>query len=136
MSAPELQARKCSGSKLLNQGQVGSVMWMEKLTSGVLRVLTPLGSRYIQLSFRQRIYLMWVFRHFPILPHKVLSERQQQLIDELCAQDDRYLSLMHPSELDVPIIGTLEHRPPVVVEAVPPVEVAAKSPLADLRQRS
>jgi hypothetical protein len=111
-------------------------MWMEKLTSGVLRVLTPLGSRYIQLSFSQRIYLLWIFRHFPILPQKVLSPRQQQLIDQLCSQDDRFLSLMHPSELDVPIIGTLEHRPPVVVESVPPIDVAAKSPLADLRQRS
>ena len=120
----------------IERGQVGSVMWMEKLTSGVLRVLTPLGSRYIQLSFSQRIYLLWIFRHFPILPQKVLSPRQQQLIDQLCSQDDRFLSLMHPSELDVPIIGTLEHRPPVVVESVPPIDVAAKSPLADLRQRS
>jgi hypothetical protein len=112
-------------------------MWMEKLTGGVLRVLTPLGSRYIQLSFFQRIYLLWMFRHFPVLPHQVLNVRQQRLIDELCAHDDRFLSLMSPSELDVPIIGTLEHRPPIVVESVTPSrQTVGKSSMADLRQRS
>jgi hypothetical protein len=110
-------------------------MWIEKLTRGVLRVHTPLGSRYIQLSFLQRLYLLWTFRHFPVLPHQVMNSRQQRLIDELCARDDRFLSLMSPSELDLPIIGTLEHRPPIVVEAASRQPVG-KSSLADFRQSS
>ena len=51
-------------------------MWFEKLFSGVLCVLTPLGPRYIKPSFGQRIYLLWVFRHFHILPLQVLNSRQ------------------------------------------------------------
>jgi len=37
------------------------VMWMEKLAQGVLRVLTPLGPRYLNPSFAQRLYLLWIF---------------------------------------------------------------------------
>ena len=48
-------------------------MWMEKLLAGVLRVLTPLGPRYIKLSLAQRIYLLWIFRHFQVLPLQVLT---------------------------------------------------------------
>src|SRR5207237_1036313 len=39
-------------------------MWTEKLSAGVLRILTPLGPRYLKPSLSQRVYLLWVFRHF------------------------------------------------------------------------
>ena len=61
-------------------------MWIEKLFAGVLRVLTPLGSRYIRPSLAQRIYLLWVFRHFHVLPLQVLTPRQRRLIDALCVE--------------------------------------------------
>src|SRR5256885_1692056 len=56
-------------------------MWLEKLSSGVLRVLTPLGPRYLNPSLAQRLYLIWVFRHFETLPVKVLSSRQRRMIE-------------------------------------------------------
>ncbi len=43
-------------------------MWIDKLSAGVLRVLTPVGPRYIKPQFSQRIYLLWIFRHFEMLP--------------------------------------------------------------------
>jgi hypothetical protein len=61
-------------------------MWMEKLFAGVLRVLTPLGARYIQPSFAQRIYLLWIFRHFRVLPLQVLTPRQRRVIDAMCVE--------------------------------------------------
>jgi len=61
-------------------------MWFEKLFRGVLRVLTPLGPRYIKLSLAQRIYLLWVFRHFKVLPLQVLTPRQRRVIDALCVE--------------------------------------------------
>ncbi len=67
-------------------------MWFEKLFGGVLRVLTPLGPRYIRLSIAQRIYLMWVFRHFQVLPLQVLSSRQRRVVDALCVEP-RFVSL-------------------------------------------
>lgn len=110
-------------------------MWMEKLYGGVLRVMTPIGPRYIQPSVRQRILLMWIFRHFHTLPQQVLSTWQRRMIDSLCVEH-RFISL--PDTMaDAPLIGTVEKRQPVTVEAPPHrASEAAMSPLADVRQRS
>jgi hypothetical protein len=87
-------------------------MLMEKLSRGVLRVLTPLGPRYLRPSFAQRLYLLWVFRNFTTLPAKVLSARQLRLVDSMCAQN-RFVSFNQNGFEDTPILGTLEQRPPV-----------------------
>jgi hypothetical protein len=88
-------------------------MWLEKLSSGVLRVLTPLGPRYLNPSVAQRLYLIWVFRHFETLPVKVLSSRQRRMIELMCA-NNQFVSLdMGLNE--APLLGTLEQRPPVPV---------------------
>lgn len=87
-------------------------MWIEKLFAGVLRVLTPLGSRYIRPSLAQRIYLLWIFRHFQVLPLQVLTPRQRRLIDALCVEP-HFVSLTDSEGWEAPILGTLERRPPV-----------------------
>ncbi len=116
--------------------------WMDKLFAGVLRVRTPLGPRYIEPSFLQRIYLLWIFRNFQVLPLQVLSPRQQRLIDTLCGQQ-RFVSLSLPNGWeDAPVLGTVERRPPVEVEAPPPRRPSAAASdavtpfAADLGQRS
>ena len=118
---------------------VSPAMWMEKLLDGVLRVLTPLGPRYIKPSFAHRIYLLWIFRHFQMLPLQVLTRRQQRLIENLCAEQ-RFVSLS-ANGWEAPILGTVERRPPVEVEAPPPRRpssgVSDAVPFAaDLRQGS
>ncbi|HLB87239.1 MAG TPA: hypothetical protein VJK29_06270 [Terriglobales bacterium] len=115
-------------------------MWMEKLLDGVLRVLTPLGPRYIKPSFAHRIYLLWIFRHFRMLPLQVLTRRQQRLIETLCAEQ-RFVSLSANGWEEAPILGTVERRPPVEVETPPPRRpssgVSDAVPFAaDLRQGS
>lgn len=111
-------------------------MWIEKLECGVLRVMTPLGPRYIQPSFWERVYLVWMFRHFATLPQVVLSRRQQRWIDRLCTEQG-FVSA--PGAWgEVPILGTIERRPVVekftvrgsTVEAANSVALAA-----DTRQR-
>ena len=87
-------------------------MWLEKLFPGVLRVLTPLGPRYIKPSLAQRIYLLWVFRHFQILPLQVLTRGQRRVIDAMCVEP-RFVSLNEDNGVEAPILGTLERRPPV-----------------------
>ena len=91
-------------------------MWIEKLFAGVLRVLTPLGPRYLKPSILQRLYLMWVFRNFQTLPFKVLNGRQQRLIEAMC-DENRFVAWGVGFE-DAPLLGTLEQRPPV--HAMPP----------------
>ncbi len=94
-------------------------MWIGKLYDGVLRVLTPVGPRYIRLSFSQRIYLLWMFRHFDMLPQQVLNSRQRKLIDSLCAQRNSAVRLS-PTELEAtPLVGTVERRPPILVDESP-----------------
>ena|SRR5215469_8716923 len=86
-------------------------MWLEKLYSGVLRILTPLGPRYLQPSFAQRLYLLWIFRNFQTLSVKVLTSRQLRLIESMVA-DNRFVSLGAGVD-DAPLLGTLEQRPPI-----------------------
>jgi len=110
-------------------------MWTKKLSAGVLRILTPLGPRYLKPSFSQRIYLLWVFRHFEKLPLQVLSRRQQRLIRDLYAAQ-RFVSLLQE---DAAILGTLERRPPADPEATPSRSRASDAGAAfaaELRQRS
>lgn len=70
-------------------------MWIEKLLAGVLRVLTPLGPRYIRPALAQRIYLLWIFRNFKVLPLQVLTPRQRHMIDVLCV-DPRFVAPTEP----------------------------------------
>ncbi len=116
-------------------------MWIEKLSSGVLCVLTPLGPRYLKpRSFAERVYLLWMFRHFQTLPMQVLRPRQRKLIEELCAQQ-QFVAFSPGDEWDAPILGVVERRPPVEVETLPPRRPSSRasdavSPLAaDVRQR-
>jgi hypothetical protein len=101
-------------------------MWIDKLAEGVVRIITPVGPRYIRLTLSQRAYFLWIFRHFDKLPQQVLSERQQRFIDQLCVEH-RFISL--PSSMDeAPIIGTLERIPVMQIE-----EVLAKRPPASVK---
>ncbi len=105
-------------------------MWMEKLSYGVLRVLTPLGPRYVNPSFLQRLYLLWIFRNFETLPVKVLSQRQQRRIEHMCARYG-FLSVLERGVMDTPLLGTLEQRPPVGTAHAPERSVSeAVSPFA------
>lgn len=113
---------------------------IDKLAAGVVQVQTPIGPRYVNPSLLQRIYLLWMFRNFPILPHAVLSRRQQLLIDRLC-RDQRFLSMAYSDSLEeVAVIGTIEHRPAVGAEPLPPrrpvAREAAPALAAEVRQRS
>ncbi len=104
-------------------------MWIEKLFEGVVRMMTPIGPRYIQLSLWQRVYFLWIFRHFEQLPQQVLSERQQRFVDQLCVEH-RFISL--PSSMDeATIIGTLERIPVMRVE-----EASEKRPVASAKDAS
>jgi len=93
-------------------------MWTEKLTFGVLRVLTPLGPRYVKPSWLQRIYLLWLFRNFRTLPLSVLSLYQKKRIDQMCTKHG-FLSQPGPSAAaDFAVLGTLEQRPPAEQSAL------------------
>ncbi len=95
-------------------------MLLDKLSVGVLRVMTPLGPRYIRPTFSQRLLLIWIFRHFEMLPLQVLSQWQQSLIDALCIQQQFVAVHSVNGAEDFSVIGTVERRPPVEIEPLPP----------------
>lgn len=101
-------------------------MWMDKLSDGVLRVLTPLGPRYIKPTFTQRLYLTWIFRHFESLPQQVLSGWQQRLVDNLCHSHSFVSLLQHNGFEEVPVIGTVEGWQTTVVEDLPIAESSVR----------
>lgn len=112
-------------------------MLIEKLAAGVVQVQTPIGPRYVMPSFLQRVYLLWMFRNFPILPHAVLNGRQQRLIDRMCSEQ-RFASAAYADGVEAPVIGTIEHRPAIGAESLPPRRPAATesgSLAAEFRQR-
>ena len=124
----------------ISYSQVGPGMLIEKLAAGVVQVQTPIGPRYLIPSFLQRVYLLWMFRNFPILPHAVLSKRQQRLIDRMCSEQ-RFASMAYADGMDeVPVIGTVERRPPVGADVLPPRRPAAsetaRALAAEVRQSS
>jgi hypothetical protein len=115
-------------------------MLIDKLAAGVVQVQTPIGPRYVMPSFLQRVYLLWMFRNFPILPHAVLSRREQRLIDRMCSEQS-FASMAYTDSLDeAPVIGTIEHRPPIAASALPPrrppASTVAESMAAEIQQRS
>ncbi len=112
-------------------------MLIDKLAAGVVQVQTPIGPRYVVPSFSQRIYLLWMFRNFPILPHAVLNRRQQRMIDRMCSEQ-RFASMAYVDHMDeAPVIGTVEHRPPIT-ESQPPRRqpVGERGLAAEARQQS
>ena len=55
-----------------------------------------------------------------MLPLQVLSHWQQSLIDALCIQQ-QFIAMYSAGESEnFPVIGTVERRPPVEIELVPP----------------
>ena len=113
-------------------------MLIEKLATGVVQVRTPIGPRYVMPSFLQRVYLLWMFRNFPILPHAVLSRRQQRLIDRMCSEQS-FASMAYADGTEAPVIGTIEHRPPMGAETLPPRRPVASETgrlAAEANQRS
>src|SRR5882762_11565336 len=114
-------------------------MLIEKLAAGVVQVQTPIGPRYVVPSFWQRVYLLWMFRNFPILPHAVLNGRQQRMIDRMCSEQ-RFASMAYADGMDeAPVIGTVERRPVVGGEPLPRRRPAASEDssglAAEVRQR-
>jgi hypothetical protein len=84
-------------------------MWIEKLADGVLEIDTPIGPRYVQPDFKQRAYLLWIFRNFPSLPQQVLRPKERQLIDRLWSEN-KFVSMPAMGAPNKPVIGRIERR--------------------------
>ena len=107
-------------------------MWMDKLADGVLQIDTSIGPRFVRLTFKQRAYLLWMFRNFPSLPPQVLSEREQRFIDRLC-EENGFAALPAVGPTRPLVIGKIEKRIPSQAEVVPlrKPAMSTKSPVRE-----
>jgi len=104
-------------------------MWIEKLADGVVEVDTPIGSRYVQPNFTQRIYLLWTFRHFSSLPLQVLRPREARLIDRLW-RENKFVSVSAQGAPEKPVIGRIERRVPAQTGLQPIRTATVRKPVA------
>ncbi len=109
--------------------QVGQVMWIKKLADGVLEMDTPIGPRYIQPDFTQRVYLLWIFRNFFSLPQQVLRPWEVRLIDRLWSEN-KFVPVSTLGAPDKPVIGKIERRVPAHAKLEPIRTVAVRKPMA------
>jgi len=85
-------------------------MYLKKLCGGVLHVQTANGLRCVELSGRERLSLLWLFRNFKILPEAVLGKTARQLLESLLGSDQSQLRCAHNhAEDDDYVIGTVEY---------------------------
>jgi TonB family protein len=90
-------------------------MLLERLESGFLLFETPQGLVRAELSLRQRIRLLWTFRHFRQLSIPLLNERERTLVNALF---QHHALVVSSSDHASPVIGIIENFvPPVLIEA-------------------
>src|ERR1700690_900745 len=91
-------------------------MLIERLESGFLVFETPEGLVRAELSFRQRLQLLWTFRHFRQLSIPLLNERERALVNVLFQHN---AGVVAPSDHTSPVIGIIENfvPPPPQTEA-------------------
>jgi TonB family protein len=100
-------------------------VFLDRLQSGFLLFQTRQGLVRVDLSLRQRIYLLWTFRNFHQLSIPLLNSRQRELVNTLFRNNAGVVSHLHNRTL---AIGVVENfvPPPVRIDASPaqiPVQI-------------
>ena len=93
-------------------------MFLNRLQSGFLLFETPQGLVRVELTLRQRIYLLWTFRNFRQLSVLLLNTRQRTLVNALFRNNEGVVSHSHNP---LSAIGVVENfvPPTLRVDASP-----------------
>ncbi|HKM85617.1 MAG TPA: TonB family protein [Terriglobales bacterium] len=91
-------------------------MFLDRLQSGFLLFETQQGLVRVELSLRQRIYLLWTFRNFRQLSVPLLNPRQRTLVNALFRNHG---GVVPHSGNSLHVIGVVEN----FVPPTPPIEV-------------
>jgi len=106
-------------------------VFLDRLQSGFLLFQTQQGLVRVELSLRQRIYLLWTFRNFRQLSIPLLNSRQRALVNALFRNNAGVVSHSYNPLLT---IGVVENYvpPPVQIEVSPaqkPVQIPIQIPV-------
>ena len=105
------------------------LMLLDKLESGFLLFETPQGLVGVQLSLRQRLYLLWTFRNFRQLSVALLNSRQRALVHALFHSHADVVSHSHDPLL---VIGVVEKFVPPPVETLAEKEERQEEPVEEV----
>ena len=96
-------------------------MFLDRLENGFLLYETAQGFVRAEVSFRQRIYLLWTFRHFRQLSMPLLNSRQRELVSELFRHNAGVVSPSDASHSEEawPVIGVIENFVPSMGDVSP-----------------
>ena len=103
-------------------------MFLDKLQSGYLLFQTRQGLVRVELSLKQRIYLLWTFRNFRQLSVPLLNSRQRALVNALFRNNAGVVSHLHSRTLAIGVVEDFV-PPPVAIGASPaqiPVQIKAR----------
>jgi outer membrane biosynthesis protein TonB len=87
-------------------------VFLDRLESGFLLFQTRQGLVRVELSFWQRIYLLWTFRNFRRLSTPLLNSRQRALVNALFHNNDG--AVLHSYD-PLLVIGVVENYTPLTV---------------------
>ena len=102
-------------------------MLLNRLESGFLLFETPRGLVRAELSFRQRLALLWTFRNFRQLSVPLLNRREQMLVNSLFRNNAN----VEPYSDDVPVIGVIENFVPPPLPPEGTVEETVKASIKE-----
>ena len=105
------------------------LMLLDKLESGFLLFETPQGLVRVELSLRQRLYLLWTFRNFRQLSVALLNSRQRALVHALFHNHADVVSHSHDPLL---VIGVVEKFVPPPIETLAEKEERQEEPVEEV----
>jgi len=79
-------------------------VFLNRLKFGFLLFETQQGFVRVELSFWQRVYLLWTFRNFRQLTVPLLNSRQRALVTALFASGERTVSDPHDPDLSIGMV--------------------------------
>lgn len=82
------------------------LMWSSLFkVRGVLRIRTDEGLRYVALGRLERVYLLWVFRHFRVLPIEIFPGGTVR-VERLLSREKTWGCYM--KDIEPRVIGTVD----------------------------
>ena len=105
---------------------LGEMVSMGRLESGLLLFETPQGLVHVELSFKERVALLWTFRNFRRLSTPLLNARENALVNTLYRSRARVLSSSYDPSIVIGVVEDFEPSMEVMAPEVVPQKIVTQ----------
>jgi protein TonB len=105
---------------------LGEMVSMGRLESGLLLFETPQGLVHVELSFKERLALLWTFRNFRRLSTPLLNARENALVNTLYRSRARVLSSSYDPSIVIGVVEDFEPSMEVMAPEVVPQKIVTQ----------